>query len=646
MPWRFLWALLLVLSIKRSYAATDSLIQHARELELARSEEWQRLLFYAPDIFGKRRGIIDDEKFYLSPKGKTDPDAELTATLEALLSRTKTFPHDEHPLCRYPARKSWLQERLGMAQSDWPKHSCPRFESWWKERVYTGLSIVFSSYFPNNPPSLFGHTFLRLHRPRTNFHRSELLDDIVSFSAHTGPLTNPITYALKGVFGGYPGQFSLMPYYMKIQEYNNIESRDLWEYELNADQAQIQRLLLSLWEFAPHYSQYFYFDDNCSYILLLLLETADPSWDFSSSLKIWVTPTASLKSVINQEQKIKATRFRSSALSRYKERYDVLSPKEARILAKLLERKSSQIVTSADLTLEEKRQVLDAALEWIDFKEKLGGSQTPLRFAELRNELLASRRTVPGAVLLKGKAPKYEDPRLAQHESWIMIGAGKWQQEQRLLLGWQPLLHDFLADDTGYAEGMEIQVMPMKVDYRPQRKALNLQSISVLRLTSLQASNRLLEPRSWTLDLGWQRQGLCVEDQTACPDTHIRGGAGHIFDITRGLALNPSFRFQAGALLSARFGHLAVETGTYGMLGPEFLIWADWHRLVRAQFSAHVGRRWFQGRNQDVLFSEGGLSWLLSSATNLRALYSLKQEISHRQSPHIEEFILGAFFFF
>jgi hypothetical protein len=29
------------------------------------------------------------------------------------------------------------------------------------------------------------------------------------------------------------GEYSLMPYYRKVKEYGDFESRDLWEYELN-----------------------------------------------------------------------------------------------------------------------------------------------------------------------------------------------------------------------------------------------------------------------------------------------------------------------------------------------------------------------------------------------------------------------------
>ncbi len=48
------------------------------------------------------------------------------------------------------------------------------------------------------------------------------------------------SYAWKGLTGQYPGEYSLMPYYRKVKEYGDFESRDLWEYELALTPARNQ----------------------------------------------------------------------------------------------------------------------------------------------------------------------------------------------------------------------------------------------------------------------------------------------------------------------------------------------------------------------------------------------------------------------
>jgi len=67
--------------------------------------------------------------------------------------------------------------------------------------------------------------------PLRGRHTSRLLSFAVNYAARTDE-TNGFAYAIKGVFGFYPGYYSLLPYYVKVREYNDLERRDVWEYPL------------------------------------------------------------------------------------------------------------------------------------------------------------------------------------------------------------------------------------------------------------------------------------------------------------------------------------------------------------------------------------------------------------------------------
>lgn len=77
-----------------------------------------------------------------------------------------------------------------------------------------------------------------------------LLDYGLNHAAHPTTL-NPILYPIMGLSGMFPGMISMMPYYVKVQEYNNAESRDLWEYDLNLTPAEISMMLASVLNFQP-----------------------------------------------------------------------------------------------------------------------------------------------------------------------------------------------------------------------------------------------------------------------------------------------------------------------------------------------------------------------------------------------------------
>ena len=85
-----------------------------------------------------------------------------------------------------------------------------------------------------------------------------LLDYTVNYEAITES-KNGLAFAVKGLGGGYKGRFSTLPYYIKIQVYNNMESRDLWEYELSLNQNEVDQLVRHLWELGPIGITYFFF---------------------------------------------------------------------------------------------------------------------------------------------------------------------------------------------------------------------------------------------------------------------------------------------------------------------------------------------------------------------------------------------------
>ena len=104
------------------------------------------------------------------------------------------------------------------------------------------VTLVFPAAYMNSPSSMYGHTFLRFD-PRQSESGSLWLSWALNFGANIDSDDSSLLYAYKGLFGGYPGQFNMMPYYRKIQEYNRMENRDMWEYPLNLAAEEVDQLL-------------------------------------------------------------------------------------------------------------------------------------------------------------------------------------------------------------------------------------------------------------------------------------------------------------------------------------------------------------------------------------------------------------------
>ncbi len=119
---------------------------------LARHPQWLRLLHVGQG----RRSEIHSPEFFLSPDGATDPQAELRATLQALLSPA-SGDADSQARCRFPARALWLAQQRILPAGPLPHAACPRLAAWARiERLRSVSLLLVSGYF-GNPASSFGH---------------------------------------------------------------------------------------------------------------------------------------------------------------------------------------------------------------------------------------------------------------------------------------------------------------------------------------------------------------------------------------------------------------------------------------------------------------------------------------------------------
>ena len=60
------------------------------------------------------------------------------------------------------------------------------------------------------------------------------------------------------MLGGFRGVFSLLPFYYKVREYSDFESRDLWEYEFKFSEEESQFFVKHLWELGDTWFDYYY----------------------------------------------------------------------------------------------------------------------------------------------------------------------------------------------------------------------------------------------------------------------------------------------------------------------------------------------------------------------------------------------------
>ena len=269
------------------------LIARATAMQLADQHEWHVLLHYRRTLWGGIESMQDDPGFFLDPQGKTNSQAELIATLTNFYSEEPVGRSKQPAQCAFVARYHWLKERLEFDDARLPPLPCERFTQWFEEFNADTISIIFPTGFMNNPSSMFGHTFLRVDA-KGQTPQTRILAYTINYAAQLPPNAGP-EYAVKGVFGAYQGYFSTIPYYLKVQEYRDIENRDIWEYRLNLSPLQVKRLLMHAWELGNSYFDYFFFGENCAYHILSLVEAAEPSAHLLDHFPVYTIPVDTVR---------------------------------------------------------------------------------------------------------------------------------------------------------------------------------------------------------------------------------------------------------------------------------------------------------------------------------------------------------------
>lgn len=301
----------------RADEPVDSYVQLAELGDLAKRPEWLRLLHYHGGALASESGV-DDSAFFLSKRGRVDPEAELEATLRAFFEPQNPRDPDAHALCRFPARFVFLRASLGIVP---PAARCPALSRFTTRLHARSVTFVYTTNFLANPASMFGHTFVRFGKsPRAP---ASLDDTTLEFTADVDT-KNPVLYVVKGVAGLFRGVYRYQRFADKMREYTTSEDREMWDYDLALTDAEIEMLVDHLWELKSANVDYYYFTGNCAFRLLEIVEAAAPRLDLVSHLKSIVFPVDAVATLMTSPGLVRETRYLPSGRKRLKEEYEAL----------------------------------------------------------------------------------------------------------------------------------------------------------------------------------------------------------------------------------------------------------------------------------------------------------------------------------
>ncbi len=610
----FLSVLLPVFSSAFSSAVLASMPDQQRLQQLADSQQWQHLLHYRLHPFtGRTMSQNDSPEFFLAPDGKRNLLSELSAAMQAF--QQTGMADNESAQCRFPARYFWLKQQLPeVAFVDQP---CPEFTTWRDELDAHYLTLIFPASHINSPSSMYGHTLVRLDREDES--RSKLLAYSVNFAANADTTDNELVFTWKGLTGGYPGVVSVMPYYVKTNEYQHMEYRDVWEYRLNFSKAEVDQFVRHIWETDDTFFDYFFFDENCSYRLLALLDASSERADMTDDFVLTAVPVETIRALQNNNL-VAYSEYRASAASDMEHKSSE-APVQVLNVAKALvdsERNIEELLQP--LSEQEQVQALELAhayARYLAIKKKQANPVLRARTLALLSAR-AKRPVVAGFSEVPVPAYRDDEGHLSRRAG---IRAGRVSGDDGagfIDLSFRPAYHDVMDLPQGFVPGSQIQMG--KLDVRVWDDGdVRLQHFTVVDVLSLSHQTFFQRPVAWGVSAGVNRfMGA---------DAELHG----FLNVAFGRAwLNNAGRFY-GLAETQLLADNQFDKGYQWSIGPR-LGWLWQGRSLQAQLEANW-QPLSLGDDTDRTQLSAQLGWRVNDALQLRAVATRQWfELDHAET--------------
>jgi hypothetical protein len=477
--------------------STQEYINKAIELKLYDKRYWKLLLHFDND-----KSEIENKEFFLSKNGKYSPKDELIATIKGIYNNSKK--DDNSTICRFPARTRWLKEKLNL--QNLPQQKCYQYNKILERLDPVSATIVFPSAHINSPASMFGHTFIRVN----SSYNSKLLSYAINYAANANPdKENGIVFAMKGLFGGYYGRYSLLPYYDKLKEYRDSENRDIWEYDLNLNKEETLRMVEHIWEIKDAQITYLFLTRNCSYEMLWLLEVARPTIRLKEHFTYQVIPFETIYA-IRDENLITSSSYRPSQRSKIEAYKSVLNFEEIQIAKKLYKKNPplKSFFQDKSININKKRYILEVSIELLQYYYQKGDIK--------KEEYLDRFHTLTTLRAKLGKTkkvtPKEPPNPLHSHRAIrAQIGGGFIDSKESLFVGFRPAYHDMEDSPYGFLRGTQIEFLNFEASINEDR--FKVEDFTLVSIQSLPLVDEFFTPITWRLKAGWDNSSLDTQSR-------------------------------------------------------------------------------------------------------------------------------------
>ncbi|MBL4602757.1 MAG: DUF4105 domain-containing protein [Emcibacteraceae bacterium] len=539
----------------------EYLIKQSEAKQLSLSQEWHKLLHYKSS---KTKTISDvkSDDFFFSDNGRFDSKSELHDTIKAMLDQK--FIGNNHAQCRFPARYKWLKNNL-----QWPEENlfdsseCVDYNKWKMKDNIKSISLIFASGHLSNPASFYGHMLLKFNS-KNEQNELSLLDSSLNYGAVPPENENAFIYVVKGLTGGYNASFTNQQFYRYNHTYAENDLRDLWNYELDLSQNQINLLIDHSWELLGQEFTYYFLKQNCGYRMAELLNMVIEE-PLLPTAKNWAMPSDLLSKLVNEtnhgKKLIKKITLIKSRQNSFRDKFALLSDEEKQAVSKFIFNKDlGNLPSILENEINSNKKVIDTLLDYYAFsltKKKADRTdiETRRRFILLSRLKLDTKDIEwPSSI---PKSPPHESQNSSLLQTSLVhnnkLGTG-------IELRFRGAYYDYLSNNSGRSPFTQMSMLDLTMIY--QQNKISLKQLDLIHVETLNISPTRLpedEAYAWKVKAGVKKQNLSCE---GCLHGYISGGIGKGYLLNKKSAIYVMITGEANV-----FGEKTLQLNTGATAG-------------------------------------------------------------------------------
>jgi hypothetical protein len=282
-------------------------------------------------------------------------------------------------------------------------------------------------------------------------------------------------------------------------------------------------MVLHVWEVQKTFSDYFFFDENCSYNILFFLEAARPSLNLTEQYSLWVIPSDTIR-LVREQKLVSSVRYRPSQGTRI------------RYLSSLMNRSDQEVardiamgVTTPDSvrlvsrSLPDQGRTLELAAEFLQYRYSRQELEKEVYTSRFHAILKERSRLGENA----GSAPPVPEPTppdKGHGTARAGLAVGSWNGRFFGELSGRFAYHDTMDPDEGYIKGAQINFFDTAIRVYPGNSQAQLQRLHFIDILSLSPRDLLFKPFSWKVNTGFDQEVMADGDEHLLYRLNTGGG--------------------------------------------------------------------------------------------------------------------------